>query len=70
MDSRSSLSAEDQAALFLGTQIHRACSLEAQLAEVVAQRDELLKKVHYYENLKGQDEQPEAAPVDGAAEAS
>jgi hypothetical protein len=64
------LTAEDRAALFLGTQIHRACALEAQLEEVVAQRDELLKKVHMFENLKGKDEQPEAAPVDGAAEAS
>jgi len=68
MGSRS-LSAEDRAALFLGTQIHRACSLEAQLEEVVAQRDDLLKKVHHYENLKGKDEQPETSPADGAAEA-
>ena len=45
------LSAEQRAALFLGIQVHRVCALEAQLEEVTAHRDELLKK------LKEKDEQ-------------
>jgi len=58
------LSAEQRAALFLGFKIHRICALEAQLEEVSAHRDELLKR------LKEKDEQSEGASIDSAPKAS